>query len=205
MSERHRSVLLFGPPGVGKGTQGRILGQIPGFFHMASGDMFRSLDKQSELGQQFLEYSSKGLLVPDELTVQCWQQYMDKQIAAGVYSPERDVLLLDGIPRSVNQIKLMDDHIDVLRVIHLAATDVDQMVRRMKKRAEREGRHDDADEGVIRKRFEVYRQETAPLLAIFEPQIVVEVKAAGTPVAVLKNILDALAPMYKEHFGNPLE
>jgi len=205
MAERYRSVLLFGPPGVGKGTQGRILGCIPGFFHMASGDMFRSLDKQSELGQQFMEYSSKGLLVPDDLTIKLWLQYMQEQIDADTYNPQRDLLLLDGIPRSVEQVKLMDDHLDVLRVVRLTASDVDGLVQRMVKRAKRENRHDDADESVIRKRFDVYKQETLPLLGIFEPQIVAEVNAEGTPVEVLSNVLTALLPVYNEQFGNPLE
>lgn len=205
MAERYRCVLLFGPPGVGKGTQGKVLGCIPGFYHMASGDMFRALDKQSELGTEFVEYSSKGLLVPDELTIRLWKQYMEEQIKADAYNPQRDLLLLDGIPRSVQQVELMDDHLDVLRVIRLTAPEMDSLVKRMVKRAEREGRHDDADENVIRKRFEVYKQETMPLLSIFEPQIVSEVRAVDTPVEVLTNILKVLAPVYKEHFGNPLE
>ncbi len=205
MPERFRCVLLFGPPGVGKGTQGRILGRVPGFFHMASGDMFRAVDADSELGRKFMEFSSKGLLVPDDLTVECWREYMDKQIASGNYDSERDILLLDGIPRSVQQIRLMDDYISVLRVVHLATPDIDLMVKRMKRRAEKENRHDDADESVIRKRFEVYKQETAPLLAIFEPNIVVEIKATAAPVEVLRNILDALTPVYTESFKNPLE
>lgn len=205
MSQRYRSVLLVGPPGVGKGTQGAILGHIPGFFHMASGDMFRSLDKQSELGRKFFEFSSKGLLVPDDLTVELWQQYMKQVAECGKYDPQRDLLLLDGIPRSVAQVDLMKDHVDVLCVVHLTTPDIDQMVIRMKKRAERQSRHDDADENVIRKRFEVYKSETAPLLAKFTKQQIHDVNAMGTPIEVLRNILNELVPIYQNQFGNPLD
>lgn len=205
MPQRYRSVLLVGPPGVGKGTQGTILGHIPGFFHMASGDMFRSLDKQSELGKKFFEYSSKGLLVPDDLTVELWQQYMQQVIECGKFNPQRDLLLLDGIPRSVNQVDLMKNLIDVLCVVHLTTPDIDQMVERMKKRAERQGRHDDADESVIRRRFEVYKNETAPLLAKFDKKHICDVDAVGTPIEVLQNILIQLAPLYQKQFGNPLK
>ena len=103
MSTRYPSILLFGPPGVGKGTQGQILGSIPGFFHLATGDMFRSLDKESEIGMEFTRYSSQGLLVPDFLTVRLWRQHVEQLIARELYNPEVDVLLLDGIPRSVPQ------------------------------------------------------------------------------------------------------
>ena len=68
----YRTVLLFGPPGSGKGTQGKILGAMPAFFHCACGDVFRSLDPKSEMGVEFANYSKAGSLVPDELTVKLW-------------------------------------------------------------------------------------------------------------------------------------
>ena len=74
MHDRYQTVLLFGAPGAGKGTQGKILGLVPGFFHLACGDVFRSLDVNSELGKEFLEYSSRGELVPDSLTIEMWRQ-----------------------------------------------------------------------------------------------------------------------------------
>src|SRR4051812_47363348 len=73
---RYKTILLFGAPGSGKGTQGKILGAIPGFFHTACGDIFRSLDLQSEMGRIAWEYSSRGELVPDEFTVKLWKQYI---------------------------------------------------------------------------------------------------------------------------------
>ena len=78
MPTSYPSILLIGPPGVGKGTQGKILGSVPGFFHLATGDMFRALDKESEIGLEFTRYSTKGLLVPDFLTVKLWQQHVEQ-------------------------------------------------------------------------------------------------------------------------------
>ncbi len=204
MPGRYQSVLLFGAPGVGKGTQGKLLGHIPGFFHLATGDIFRSLDKESELGKKFLEYSSQGLLVPDEFTIRAWQGYMDRKIDEQAFRPGADLLVLDGIPRNVNQAKIVDEHIEVLRIIHLKAPNIDEMVQRMKKRAETEGRIDDADDSVIRRRFEVYDEETAPVLGHYDSHRISDVIAVGTPAEVLMQVLQAIVPVYRDHFSNPL-
>jgi adenylate kinase len=194
MSTRYPSILLFGPPGVGKGTQGQILGSIPGFFHLATGDMFRSLDKESEIGMEFTRYSSQGLLVPDFLTVRLWRQHVEQLIARELYNPEVDVLLLDGIPRSVPQAESMKEYIDPCIIIHLVCEDLGEMVRRMQKRASEQGRPDDADESVIRKRFEVYSEQTAPVLACYDKSIISDIDALGTQAEVLLRVLSAVLP-----------
>ena len=71
---KYRAILLFGAPGAGKGTQGKILGQIPNFVHFSCGDAFRNLRVDSSLGRVFMEYASKGQLVPDEPTIELWQR-----------------------------------------------------------------------------------------------------------------------------------
>src|ERR1700689_2613163 len=113
---RFKSILLFGAPGSGKGTQGKILGSIPGFFHSASGDIFRSLDLQSEIGRVFWEYAGKGKLVPDEITVGVWKQFIKGMEMINQFHPESEILVLDGIPRNVPQAKLLEDTIEVLKV-----------------------------------------------------------------------------------------
>ncbi|MCI0363308.1 MAG: nucleoside monophosphate kinase [Phycisphaerales bacterium] len=205
MAERYKALLLFGAPGVGKGTQGRLLGQIPGMRHVATGEMFRALDRQSPLGRKVNEYSSRGELVPDDLTIELWKQHVRGLIESGKFSPADDLLVLDGIPRSVNQAKAIDPHIDVLGVVHLATPNIDEMVGRMKLRAQREKRHDDADEAVIRRRFAVFDAETKPVLKHYKPKLIKKVKAVGTPAEVLMKVLEAVVPLYKKHFGNPLE
>jgi adenylate kinase len=204
MSIRYKTALLFGAPGSGKGTQGKILGVIPGFFHLACGDVFRSLDHSTELGRKFVEFSSRGELVPDSLTIEMWRQNMHAQTVLSLYKPVADLLILDGIPRSIAQAKALDEHLEVLKVIHLICPNQDEMVHRMRKRAIKENRLDDADEKVIRRRFEVYDRETRPVLEHYSKSIVCEVPAMGSPAEVLQHVLEILAPLQNTHFKNPL-
>jgi adenylate kinase len=204
MAALYSSVLLFGAPGVGKGTQGELLGRVPGFVHMASGDIFRSLDKDSELGKKFHQYSSQGLLVPDEVTIEVWRDHVQRRVDDGTYRPDAELLVLDGIPRNVAQCEALDAYIDVLRVVHLRAPDVDEMVARLKKRAAKQGRTDDADESVIRRRFEVYEEETSPVLHYYDAKLLAEVDAVGLPAEVLMHVLQTIVPVYAGRFANPL-
>ena len=84
---RHPAIIILGAPGSGKGTQGKILGAIPRFFHCACGDVFRSLDTRTPLGQKFMEYSSRGELVPDELTIELWKAQIKNLADSYVYKP----------------------------------------------------------------------------------------------------------------------
>jgi adenylate kinase len=204
MAHPYKSMLLFGAPGVGKGTQGKILACIPGLFHLATGDIFRSLDRESELGRKCYQYSARGELVPDELTIELWQDYVNTLVSKGRFSPQNEMMVLDGIPRSIGQAAALDKHIDVVRIIHLKCNDVDEMVSRMKRRARMENRHDDADEKVIRRRFEVYEEETAPVLSHYPPTLVADVDALGTPAEVLMRILKVIVPIYNDYYENPL-
>lgn len=180
MADRYKCILLFGAPGTGKGTQGKLLGEMDGYVHLATGDIFRSLDKESELGKKFVYYSSRGELVPDDLTIELWQDYVKGMISRGDYDPAGDILLLDGMPRSVPQAEMLDNLLNPLAIIHLTVPDITEMVKRMKLRAEKEGRHDDADENVIRNRFDVYDRETAPVLGHFDRSLVKDIDALGT-------------------------
>ena len=204
MADRYKTILLIGAPGAGKGTQGKILGSIPGFHHLACGDVFRSLDTTSELGQEFLKYSSKGELVPDALTVEMWRQNMHAQTVLSHFKPASDLLVLDGIPRSIPQAEALQEYIEVLCIIHLVCPDQDAMVERMKRRAIKENRLDDADENVIRNRFEVYEAETRPVLDFYSSDIIREIDALGSPASVLQHVLEETVPVQDAHFRNPL-
>lgn len=198
-----KTVLLFGQPGVGKGTQGKILGTVPGFVHLATGDMFRGLDRESELGQEFIRYSTRGLLVPDTLTIRLWRQYVQGLIDTNQYRPDNDLLVLDGIPRSAGQASMIDEHINVLRVIHLTCPDIEPLIARIKQRAVHSGRPDDADEKVIRRRMDVYNQETSAVLDFYSDDLVSPVDAVGLPGEILMNILNEIIPAARGEVGNP--
>ncbi len=199
--DRYKSVLLFGAPGSGKGTQGKVLGTIPGFYHCACGDVFRNLDIKSELGSIFYDYSSRGELVPDEVTVKMWAANIRAHAIIGHYKPRNDLLVLDGIPRTLEQARIMDEHIEVLRVIHLSCSDEKAMTERLRRRALKSNRHDDADIKVIRNRWDVYERETAPVLQHYPKDIVVQVDAINSPAQVLHDILDYVVPAQNAHFA----
>src|SRR5438105_130847 len=112
---KYKSLLLFGAPGSGKGTQGKILGTVPGFFHVSCGDVFRSIDLRTPIGKSFLEYSSRGELVPDQMAIDMWAEQIQKQVTLGRFKPEIDSLVLDGIPRNVPQAKMLQERLDVRR------------------------------------------------------------------------------------------
>jgi len=191
---------MLGAPGSGKGTQGKVLGAIPRFYHFACGDVFRSLDTRTALGQRFLEYSSKGELVPDELTMELWKDKIDQIVAAGLYKPDIDILVLDGIPRNVHQAGMLSKYVDVVQVFHLSCPDREELVRRMRKRALKDNRIDDAKEDVIRKRFDTYEAETKPILDFYPDEVICELDAAQTPVKVFYDLIERILKLdvYKE-------
>jgi adenylate kinase len=187
-----KTLLLFGAPGCGKGTQGKIIGSIPGYFHCSCGEVFRSLRLDTELGKVFVQYSSQGKLVPDEPTVELWRQYIANCEHAGRYNPAADTLLLDGIPRNARQAELLQDTLDVRAVIHLTCPDRAVLIERLQRRALRENRLDDANLDVIRDRLETYERETRPVLDFYGPAVRHEVDASQTPIAVLQDVLKIL-------------
>lgn len=191
---------MLGAPGSGKGTQGKVLGAIPRFYHFACGDVFRSLDTRTDLGQRFLEYSSKGELVPDELTMELWKDKIDQLVAAGFYKSDIDILVLDGIPRNVRQAKMLCEYLEVVQVFHLSCPDREELVRRMRKRALKDNRIDDAKEDVIRKRFDTYEEETKPILEFYPDDVICELNAAQTPVKVFYDMIERILELdvYKD-------
>lgn len=189
---KYRTYLIFGAPGSGKGTQGKILGAIPRFFHFACGDVFRALDTRTELGQAFLEYSSRGELVPDDLTVKLWQARIADVVRSHTFKPDIDSLVLDGIPRNVGQARIMQGIIEVKKVFHLACPDRPALIARLKKRALKENRFDDANEEVIRRRLNTYDEESRPVLEFYGPEMIQEIDATSTPVRVITEILSTI-------------
>lgn len=192
---KYRTLLLFGAPGAGKGTQGRILGTIPQFFHCACGDVFRNLTIDSELGRTFIEYSSRGQLVPDEATFRLWRDNIEAQTKLGRFHPERDTLVLDGIPRNVHQAQMLQDTLEVRAIFKLTCPDRSKLVGRLQRRALRENRLDDANLEVIKERLETYERETKPLVDFYGDSLVHKIDATQTPVNVLRDILRIVAKL----------
>jgi adenylate kinase len=190
---KFRTMLLFGAPGSGKGTQGRILGRIPNFYHFSCGEVFRNLTPDTELGQIFLDYSSRGQLVPDEPTIRLWQHNIQSAEHDGRFNRKTDTLVLDGIPRNLRQARMLSNLVNVRHVFYLRCADMKKLVARLQRRALRENRLDDANIEVIRQRLEIYEQETRPVLEFYGADLVRSIDSTQTPVKVLWEILGALA------------
>jgi adenylate kinase len=180
---------MFGAPGSGKGTHGKILGAIPGYFHTSCGDVFRNLSPETPLGKIFVEYSSRGQLVPDEPTIELWQRFAHGLVATSRFHPSRDTLILDGIPRNVHQAEMLRKFVHVIAVFYMCSANFDNLVRRMQRRALKDNRLDDANIEVIRERLKTYERETKPVLNFYGKDIVHRINTDGTPPETFAKIL----------------
>jgi adenylate kinase len=186
---KYRTILMFGAPGSGKGTHGRILGTVPGYFHCSCGEVFRNLNPETPLGKIFVEYSSRGQLVPDPQTIELWQQYVHGLTATGRFNPRSDTLVLDGIPRNLHQAQMLADFLDVVAVFNMCSSSIKNLVARLQRRALKDNRLDDASLDVIRARLKTYEAETRPVLNFYGPKVVYRINTDGTPPQTFLKVL----------------
>ena len=191
------AILFFGAPGSGKGTQGSVLGRLPGFFHLSCGEIFRSLDPSSPDGQVVAECTSGGNLVPDDFTVSLWRKQLAEWINDGSFDPDCQILLLDGIPRNSAQCGMIAGEVDVQLVLHLGGDNYEPLVERILERGRKQGRSDDADEAVVRHRFEVYQTESEPVLEFYPSELLAHVDPIGLPGEVLDRVLQVVLPVQR--------
>ena len=186
------ALLIFGPPGAGKGTQSRFLREVAGLCHLSSGDIFRGLSPHSAASKVCRQYTSAGLLVPDEITMQICRQYILGLIATNRYFPEKQWLLLDGFPRTLEQAQILEDYLDVKKIFLLDVAHRDVLLERLKKRGAIEKRQDDQKDDVLRKRMEEYDQQTLAALAHYPKSLIAKVNADQLPLAVFRDLLDQM-------------
>lgn len=191
--EPFRSILIFGPPGAGKGTLGKFLSTAGNHFHLSSGDIFRGLDPETPIGKLYHTYASKGHLVPDEVTIEIWRQYVSGLISTNRYFPKKQFLLLDGVPRTRRQAEIFDKYIKVAHIIVLEMPNMEGLIARMKKRALIEKRADDSNESVLRTRMQVYETDTKNLLAHYPEASISRFNADQRPLEVLRDVLVSLS------------
>lgn len=162
------NIVLFGPPGAGKGTQSERLITKYDLVHLSTGDIFRAnISGQTELGMLAKSYMDKGALVPDEVTINMLQNEVNKNSGAKGF-------IFDGFPRTNAQAEALDNFLASLNtaIALMVALDVeeDELKERLLKRAEVSGRADDANPQIIQNRIQVYKNETAPVKAYYEAQ-----------------------------------
>jgi adenylate kinase len=197
-AQKYRTILLFGMPGSGKGTQGSILGQLPDLVHISSGDVFRKLPKYGTLGREIVDFTSQGLLVPDDLTARIWERHIKVLELQEFLIPEIHTLLLDGLPRNYAQAVWLDRMVDVVQIFHLKITDNAKAMERLKSRALRENRLDDINDEVIRRRLQTYYDETYQTLSYYNASLIWDVNASQSPIDVLRDIVDRLSVIEAE-------
>ena len=181
-----RRILLLGPPGAGKGTQAALIANALHVPHISTGDMLRTaVAEGTKLGTQVESVMAAGELVSDRLVVAIVDERLSKNDARCGY-------LLDGFPRTLGQAEAVNDLvIDAIGTVVVLDVGSEQVVERLLKRAEEEGRSDDNEE-TIRRRLEVYEADTAPLVD-FYGGAVLTVNGVGTVDEVLSRIMIALA------------
>lgn len=159
------NLILFGPPGSGKGTQAAKLVQQYDLLHISTGDLFRyEMGNNTPLGQEAKSYIEKGELVPDEVTIGMLRNKVEA-------NPDVSGYIFDGFPRTVAQAEALDELLagrgtEVSRLIMLDVPD-DELVKRLLERGKTSGRADDTDESIIRNRIDVYKSETAPVFDFY--------------------------------------
>ncbi len=203
MSEhrKYRTILLFGMPGSGKGTQGMVLGQLPDLVHVSMGDVFRKIPKSGMFGREIAGYTSQGRMVPDDLTVRIWERHIHILEMQEFLLPDQHTLILDGLPRNYAQAERLDHILDVRQIFHLKINDEEKASERLKSRALRENRLDDMNEEVIRRRLQTYYEETFKTLCFYPPELVFDIDASQSPLCVLRDITNRLTEVQKNRLG----
>ena len=184
-------LLLIGPPGAGKGTQAAKLAEAFNIPAVSTGDIFReNVKNETELGTQAKAFMDRGEYVPDSLTNALVRDRL-------TWADAENGFLLDGYPRTGDQVEELDsilsDAGQSLNAVVLITADTDEVVRRLLNRAQEQGRADDTED-VIRRRLEVYAEQTAPLINVYSKRnLVIEVDGLGAVAEVTARILEALA------------
>jgi adenylate kinase len=185
------NLILFGPPGSGKGTQSEKLVEKYGFVHLSTGNLLREeITNKTPLGTEAKNFMDKGQLVPDEVVIGMIDNSLDHHKDAVGF-------LFDGFPRTVAQAEALDKLLELkdsgIALVLALEVSEEELVKRLLNRGKTSGRSDDTDELVIRRRFAVYLKETEPVAGHYKKEKKFHsVKGEGTVDEIFKNICTAI-------------
>jgi adenylate kinase len=186
------NIILFGPPGSGKGTQSKYIVDENHLTHISTGDLLRlETARKTTLGQEVKKYIDKGHLVPDKTILEIVKSRIEKELNTPGF-------VFDGFPRTIPQAEELDKiltelNLDIKVVLYLYVPN-EEIIERLKKRAEISGRKDDASIDTISNRIAVYQETTSPLIEYYKKQgKTVEINGVGSIEEIAKHIRQALA------------
>ncbi|HWR33169.1 MAG TPA: adenylate kinase [Chitinophagaceae bacterium] len=185
------NLILFGPPGSGKGTQADKLVSRYGLVHLSTGNLLRDeISRKTTLGMEAKNFIDKGRLVPDEVVIGMVSSYFDKH-------KDSKGFLFDGFPRTVAQAIALDELLELKKtsIESVLALEVSEkeLVQRLLNRGKTSGRSDDTDEAVIKKRFAVYNDETTPVAEHYKKAgKFKKIKGEGTVDAIFDSLCQAI-------------
>jgi adenylate kinase len=191
----NRAILLFGYPGSGKGTQGKILSALPGFQHVAMGDILRGLTSAHPMYAAVQEQVRLGNLVSDEMVMELFAHHLRT-----LNLPSTDFVIVDGLPRSRRQVALLNRIVEVIKIFKLSIYDEAVVIDRLRKRAQAQNRADDASDAVIQHRLEVYRRDTESCITAYPGPILTRIQANQPVFDVHLDIISALGKMRQIQF-----
>ncbi len=184
-------IILFGPPGAGKGTQAEFLQREYDLVHLSTGDIFRyNIKNNTELGVKAKAFMDQGKLVPDELTIALLESEVKKNPAARGF-------IFDGFPRTAAQAEALDSFLhargqEIKALLSLEVPE-DELKQRLAERAKTSGRADDADPAIIQNRIQVYRNETEPVKAHYQDKgKLIGIDGVGSISDITKRLFDAV-------------
>ncbi len=162
------NLVLFGPPGAGKGTQAEFLVQSFGLYHLSTGDLLRSeIAAGTQLGTEAKNYMEKGELVPDSVVIGMIKSKLENNTKPKGF-------IFDGFPRTVDQAKALDELLNENKtpVSGMLSLEVEkqELINRLLSRGKDSGRADDQDQSIIENRINVYNEKTLPLIEYYKPQ-----------------------------------
>jgi len=193
---KYNTILFFGPPGIGKTTQAGLLDRKR-FFYISSGELLRRNEKNtkfrnSALGKRLSKIMASGRLIPDKIMIDVLLQTIKDYINQEIFNPKKQILVLDGIPRNKSQVGMINNIFKIIKIIYIYSRNDSRLADRILKRAKKEGRLEDQNIDIIRKRLAIYKKETNKVLGYYPKTIILKINGFNAIKKIQRQIENGL-------------